>query len=754
MDTGLKLRDQATIDNEIYFLPKDPVAAEILIPGFRSAISVRGAFGWFTAEWVSRLAPGLADYLLRDNVQPICFTVAPTFFPAELNAVKVGVEMDPGEAVMRIRNLFVNNRENISALSRHALDCLAWMIAARKLHLRVAVPEPHSNYHPKIWLFDDGQDLVIAHGSANATSHGLSSGNEHINVDVSWKAEGYKKILKTKAVMDDWWNGTAQGIIETVELPVALREDIIRTAPERCPNFQDYKIALKKDNQPAWATDSLKALQARFERNIPMPSPPKLKIPDWLEWMEGKYRHQGEAVTAWEKTEIPHRGTLEMATGAGKTLTSLVCATRLQDNLNGQSLLVVISAPSTPLIKQWCTEVRKFGVKATAPSLESDTNSSLTRLFRGLVNDGTQVLVCTNKLLCKEQFQQSLSRELSRRKTVSMFIGDEAHTLGAEAFLNNTPEFFQYRLALSATPIRQYDPDGTEHIFEFFGPTVFNFGLEKAIGLCLVPYDYYIHVATLNSEETARFRDLTVSIGTHIARGDGIDDDNQALTSLLIARRRVVETTKAKIALLKKVLQARGPSSLQHALIYASAKNPEQFNQIKQLLDDLDIRWAPVTEETTKNASLLSKTFDSFALGGYQVLLAKKVLDEGVDIPSIREAFIVASSTVEREWIQRRGRVLRTHLGKSFAVVHDFLGLPPTKIIQRNDKALMRLVGRELGRALSFAEHSRNALGENGIIAQVQHVRSAYWPDGTTNDDFDRSSSAIVSSSIPKGKLC
>ena len=754
MVVEFNLRSEPTVASGIYFLPKDPIAEEVLIPCFRAAKSVRGAFGWFTAEWVSRLAPGLAEYLQSESVEPIEFTVAPTFFPAELNAAKKGVEMDQEDAVRRITNLFVEEQDSVSALSRYALDCLAWMIAAQRLHMRVAVPESSSNYHPKIWLFDDGENEVIAHGSANATAHGLCSGNEHINVDVSWSAEGFKKIVKTKEVMDEWWKGTAPGIKKTVELPDALRQDIVKIAPVQCPTPNDYRAALKRHGDPGWAADSLRALKARFDRGVPNLKPPKLRIPNWLEWRKGKYRHQGEAVSAWESSEEPHRGTLTMATGAGKTISALVCATRLQDRIKNRPLLIVISAPSIPLIKQWCAEVKNFGVQAIAPSLQQDSKFALTQMLRGLVNEGTQVIVCTNNLLCREQFQQDLADELSRNGTHSMLIGDEAHTLGAASFREQTPDFFQYRLALSATPIRQFDPDGTEHIFEFFGPTLYKFGLDKAIGICLVPYDYYVHSATLNDEETDRFMELSASIGMALARKEDTEDENSALDGLIRARRRIIETAEGKIALLQKVLQTRSPKALHHALIYASAKNPEQFNAIGELLTDLDIRWAPVTQETTKNISIMTRTFDAFISGGYQVLLAKKVLDEGVDIPSIREAFIIASSTVEREWIQRRGRVLRSHQGKSYAVVHDFLCLPPINSFQNFDNNLKKLVGRELGRALAFAEDSRNALGENGVIAQVKHVRRAYWPDGTQNYDFNQPSSAIISSSTPRGKLC
>ena len=296
---------------------------------------------------------------------------------------------------------------------------------------------------------------------------------------------------------------------------------------------------------------------------------------------------------------------------------------------------------------QWQEEVKKFGVTPVVPSLEANTDRALTRLFRGLRGGGTHVAIVTNNLLCTPSFQATVAEKIRARggPVPTMLIADEAHTLGAESFIRNKPAFFERRLALSATPERQYDPDGTEEIFEFFGPTVYEFGLDRAIGFCLVPYSYYVHACTLNGDELDEFERLSRRIGA--AMGAAATEEDTRLQGLLIARRRIIETGQSKIDLLREVLIRRSPRDLEHTLIYASAKNPEQFDEIGKLLTTLKVKWAPVTQDTTRNPKLLGRILDSFAKGANQVLLAKKVLDEGVDIPSIREAFIVASSTVE-----------------------------------------------------------------------------------------------------------
>ena len=545
-------------------------------------------------------------------------------------------------------------------------------------------------------------------------------------------------------MLDDWSQGRSIGIEEVVELPAALARDIIKTAPAQPPQPSDYDKAAHGSGTPREPAGISTGL--RFER--------RLRIPIGLEWTTGTYAHQSEAVKNWEEGQTPETGVIAMATGAGKTLTALICATRSQNRLKGRPFLVVVSAPTVPLVMQWQGEVKKFGVIPVVPSLEVNTDRALTRLFRGLQGGGTHVAIVTNDLLCTPSFQATVATKLCTRRgpVPTMLIADEAHRLGAESFIKNKPVFFEKRLALSATPERQYDPDGTEEVFEFFGPTVYEFGLDRAIGFCLVPYNYYVHACTLNGSELDKFEQLSRRIGA--AMGAGASEEDTSLRGLWIARRRIIETGQSKIELLREVLIRRGSRDLEHALVYASAKNPEQFDEIGRLLTTLKVKWAPVTQDTTRNPKLLGRILDSFAKGANQVLLAKKVLDEGVDIPSIREAFIVASSTVEREWVQRRGRVLRRHPGKPWAIVHDFLALPPVPLVRGDGtRALKKIIETELNRAYAFGRYAQNVAGPNGVHADLERLTTSYWPEaGVETGILNSANEHVVATATPRGK--
>lgn len=737
------LSDVSTLRRSFYKLPENPFAREILIPAFREARSVRGVFGWFSAGWISKLAPGLAIYLQHPETRTIEMTISPTLYEPERRVVEQVVELSDDEAAHRVSEVFSHGRSDVGALSRHALDCLGWMLATRQLKLRIAVPQPGSNFHPKMWGFGDDRDYVIVNGSGNATGHGVVGGVEQMTVTVSWDGHDAEVFQRAKSALDDWSYGRSIGISRVFDLPEAVEACIIETAPDVAPRESDYFDAAEADGNPSWAADPHESLRRRFA-GAAMAASPALQVPDWLRWRDGDFSHQGEAVDAWEGAEPPERGILEMATGAGKTLTALVCATRVQQRAPDRPLLVVISTPSRALVAQWRSEIAKFGLRAVAPALESNADMALGRAMRQLRQGGTVAVVITNVMLCDPRFQSTI--EDAHGNASLLLVADEAHGLGADGFVRNKPEFFEKRLALTATPIRQYDPDGTEEVFDYFGEPVYQFGLDRAIGFCLTPYRYYVHAATLGEDELDEFLMLTKRIGAAIGQ-----DDEERRDALLIRRRRIIETTEAKYALLRKVLEARGTRELSHALIYASAKDPEQYERIAALLDELGIRWAGITQATSSNA--IRKAFEAFAAGGFQILLAKRLLDEGVDIPSTREAFIVASSSVEREWIQRRGRVLRRHRDKPFAVIHDFLGLPPARLAS-STPSVRSIIDTEVSRAYAFAQYADNPTGTAGVFANIGEIREVFWPSASAGQShLQHPGDTYVAPGTPQGNL-
>lgn len=692
---------------------------EVLVPAFRAATSVRGAFGWFTAQWIANVGPGLAEFLAGDERNTLTFTIAPFLFPREQGAVKTASRMGRDEASRRIAEILLAAREDKADWVRYASDCLTWLLAADRLRLRVAVPHPESNYHPKIWLFSDGADEVVARGSGNATGLGVAGGIEHMDVDVSWESENLTRLDQLKVMLQEFESGRSKGLLETCPLPEAIRRNLIRAAPAKPPTPPSLPFSPESMDHSRTPPEGVKA------------PPPKLRIPDSLNWTSGSYGYQKRAVVAWEETFAKDkgcRGILSMATGTGKTKTALICAARLQDKAPSNRLFLVVSCPSKPLIKQWVEELQEFGIRAYAPSIDrGNTTTILSRLVSHAQQEGVTAVVLSNRSFTDQAIQNTLRLASVKKGGASFLISDEVHSIGTERFLNAPPDFFEYRLGLSATPVRQYDDEGTDGLFGYYGECCFEIGIGDAIGISLVPYDYHIHVVSLSDGELQEIEQLNTQIARAFARSEDARDDH--LQRLLIQRRRILETAEEKLSAFARLIGRLSRQSVTGSITFTSAKNPYQFDEACRIVGEAGFTWAGVTTKTTPTHRELTSALSTFQTGAVEMLIAKKVLDEGVDLPSVRAAFFLASSAVEREWIQRRGRILRKGPGKDSAVLHDFFALPPIDAIGSGTGSLRRLVRRQLLRAQHMARHAKNYSNADGPREVLERLETTYLKD-------------------------
>ena len=190
----------------------------------------------------------------------------------------------------------------------------------------------------------------------------------------------------------------------------------------------------------------------------------------------------------------------------------------------------------------------------------------------------------------------------------------------------------------------------------------------------------------------------------------------------------VLETASGKMDTLADLLDAEGPRTLRFALIYATDKKPEQLEQVNRLLQNRGVLFRQLTYEETKNRKETQEILSAFQNGQLRILTAKRVLDEGVNIPQIKLAFLLASTTVRRQWVQRRGRLLRRckEIGKTHAVIHDFVVLPSSTYLLTSeslDQDVRKLVRSELERVWEFARLSRNGPLKDGPYEAVQYLQ-------------------------------
>jgi|APSaa5957512535_1039671.scaffolds.fasta_scaffold08934_3 superfamily II DNA or RNA helicase len=700
---GQSLRDLNSCKPR-YHRPRDPVAEEVLIPALERAEDFRCMVGYFGSGALRELAPGLASYIFNSE-RPLRLLVSPQISPQDQEALELGLKRVEEVVGQTLEDLFGGETGLTDELARHTKRCLAYLIGCGRLEMKVVVVEG-GIFHLKEWIATQGEDTLVLAGSANFTGAALKGNHEVLHLHRSWRGEDNELACQESVQQfEEYWKGESDSST-TLNLPQAVEGRILHGEDtSRPPTVADYQRAVD-------AT-----------RILPPPLPAEVRdisVPEWINYEEGDFKHQGDAVEAWESAN--RSGVLAIATGGGKTIASLVAAARLRTEVD--KLLVVIAVPTKPLFAQWCDEIRDFGLEA--PFKADSAKKTKLQRTRAVVQDlyleisRTEAIVATIDLLCDGEFQ-SVLQEFN---IPTLLIADEVHHFGTSQFLNNAPDWIEYRLGLSATPVRQYDEEGTEALFEYFlGGTVFEFGMQDAIGKCLTPYDYYLHPVELSQDEVEQWLALSARISRHAARcGDNpSEEDKTTLQTLLNARRTIIETAQAKLLVLRDLLSGKSSDELQHSLIYVTGKAPQQIKDIHDVLSELGHLYHQVTEKETANRRLLADTITAFRSGTLSFLTAKRVLDEGFNVPEIRRAFILASTTTSMQWIQRRGRVLRKCEGKTHADIHDFLVLPPSE--GQVDSGTKKIVKGELARCDEFSSLSRNRDSANGPESVLNDAR-------------------------------
>ncbi len=418
------------------------------------------------------------------------------------------------------------------------------------------------------------------------------------------------------------------------------------------------------------------------------------------------------------------RGSLKMATGSGKTITALSIITHLYQKAGLKTAVVL--CPYKHLVDQWAKEARNFHfnplIVHTSRTMWSE---DLNRKLLALQDDKDQVLLVltTNRSFADEFFQ----RKLAHFPKNSLLVADEAHNLGARDLRTKLPDSIRWRLALSATPERWFDDEGTDAIFQYFGDVLEpEFTLEDALKCgALAPYRYYPILVELTDEEQDEYLSLSEKIARVFSK-DGFDKENKLLSALLLKRARLMSSAENKLPLLKTLME--GKTDSKHWLFYCGdgrVEDPSSQDEMRQIESvcrilgrELRMKVASFTAETPRETRQeISDKLDSGALQG---LVAIRCLDEGVDIPSTERAVILASSTNPRQFIQRRGRVLRkpTKDSKKVAEIYDMITIPPLDaVVTDSERSMLR---KELVRFAEFAKLALNAGEARKVILELQ----------------------------------
>lgn len=606
-----------------------------------------------------------------------------------------------------------------SEFERDHVKAMGWMLSKGHLEIKLAVVyddngnpvtiEDTSHYgifHQKVGiLFDSEGNSISFSGSINESATAWLKNDEEFKVFRSWDATKSFVDSDFKRFQSYWCDSKKKTRI--FSLPEAIK----------------YKlISFSKD----FDVESLSLKHYKFKRAISKyDSLQRPTIP--------LFSYQETAVEKWKDNN--YSLLFEMATGTGKTRTAIACIAHVLSITT--KLIIVVSCPQSTLSQQWGTELDSLGISAdkkivvdsTNPNWSKQMESAILEIENGFTN--TLLLLTTHDSASKERFTELIKNGAANIDTI--FVGDETHWLGAGKRRNALLPSYKYRIGLSATPARWFDDNGSKLIVDYYGNNNFEFTIADALNTInpltsktfLVNYMYNLIDVQLSEEEGIEYQNLTHQLIRAYANRENSEEAEGRYQRLLMKRADLVKNAESKYSALDKlIVDLIKKGELQDLIIFVS---PQQKDQVKEILNNHNVLSHELTEKqgTRRNkayggVSEREHILNCFKKGIYQVLIAIKCLDEGIDIPTASRGILMASSTNPREYIQRIGRIIRQSPGKTRSFLYDMTVLGCDFLSDEEKKLDKRIREKEILRIREIAKNALNSYDSEIVINQYQ----------------------------------
>ncbi|WP_226537435.1 DEAD/DEAH box helicase family protein [Fictibacillus halophilus] len=711
---------------------RDNVVKDFYIPLLEDAVLYQRAVGFFSSTALVEISKGISG--LISNGGKIQLVASPKLSEEDIEAIDKGFKLKEEVIEKSLINSFSQPK---NMFEEERLNLLAHLIADGRLEIKIAFLENNGTFgmfHEKMGLISDSNNNVVAFtGSMNETSTAFSHNYESIDVFCSWRSEYERVIAKEKTFSSIW--SDIESNIRIIDFPEVAKEMFESYKKPDCDFNIDKKEFLygnKEDHK----------IQRDKRDKVCPRIPGNVKLHDY----------QIDAIKEWKKQN--YIGIFDMATGTGKTYTGLGAIVDLYESLNN-GLAIFIVCPYQHLVEQWVEDILKFGMKPIVGYSASKQKDWKKRLKDVVIsyNLGLKNHFCfiTTNATFSSDFVQG---QLDKVKGEMVLVIDEAHNFGANHLSKTLNPKIPYRLALSATLERHGDEEGTDKLFNYFGEKCITYTLKEAIdNNKLTPYYYYPVVVNLTEKELVEYKNITMQVFKHCSKDKtGKLKLTDTGKMLLIKRARIVAAAQDKIFKLEEIMQKYSNDT--QMLIYCGAATLEDPDYLEGSVSNDEKRQIDIVANKLGNTlSMKISKFTSeesaeereelkiaFSEGKHlQALIAIRCLDEGVNIPSIKTAFILASSTNPKEYIQRRGRVLRKYPGKDFAVIFDFITLPVSieeaNEMQDDELSMIRsLASKEITRMKDFASIAENPSEADQLINDITESYKLLEVGG---EDFD-----------------
>ncbi len=652
-------------------------------------------------------------------------------------------------------------KNTLSIRNQHFFDCLSFLIQEKRLEIKIIRPRNSFGIsHPKLGSFADAYNSIAFNGSCNFSRRALIENIESVSIDCDWDGDIAKsRVRHIQEILNLAFSGNnpnyeyidankinngIQSCFRKKAIEELLKEeyDIIRKDKKLYPINNNVAYALKRTRDKVNSVISLiKEKYEDVENDNNKPAFP---------YLSGPRDYQKKAFEKWVANK--QKGLFAMATGTGKTITSLNCLLNIYNGKAG-CYKAIILVPTTVLVDQWAEECKKFHfdnvVKVYSKNSAWKKNLDNIILQEKIDEDNrlNYVIISTYASFARDNVFTVLT-QLPRKKV--LLIADECHNIGAGKIKIRLPHIpYLRRIGLSATPQRQFDEAGNKAINDFFGvgeQYTFEYSMKQAIQegkLC--QYYYYPHIVYLNSDEMREYNELSVKLARlYVIESDSFKNDD-ILISLLIKRKSIIHKAEGKKAVFSQILKERieKNGSLKFSLVYVPEGNDpsdyfENDHDTSDTISDDDEtvhlieEYTKIVAEADEHTTVMQFTgetanreaiLEKFAKGQLDVLTSMKCLDEGVDVPRSEMAIFCASTGNPRQFIQRRGRILRTHEDKKFAIIHDLVVAPRIDYSSPSYNMERSLLNNEMKRVREFANLSENS---SDTVKELEDILTYY----------------------------
>ena len=695
MDKGIveKIIEENRVSMEY---PPNSIANELINPCLKEFTFARREAAWFRASALRSWAASLEPIIKKDI--KIEFLISPQVDKTTFRALKEATEFEKlkifenysneilNKAILLKLNPFNHSKETGKTVGQ----ILSYLVLSKKLEFkfidvldidRIKVYEDEiddediktelNHIKKGYFRFPSGQELAYE-GSFNESASALNKQGESCQLMVSGRDEIRLEDLKKR--IDDKWNEEREGVrVRGLSKEILEKLEIIHI------NSGGDTISTEGggDFPPPGGAEDERVLR----------------------------EHQKEAIKAWAKNG--KQGIFDHATGSGKTFTALKTIQAVRKDIN--QLGVVIGVPYIPLADQWLDEVNEFFGSVSLKekfifngcigcySGERNWQTKIRKEFLqfknsvGTKKDHLSVILVVNKTLMTEEFQEILAN-LDINSERFFFIGDECHRYTTKKTLASLPKMPRYKLGLSATAFN--DPGNlNKHesvMKKYFNDICHTYTLQDALNddhLC--EYEYKPLACYLDEEEFFEWKEYLGKYDEVLLKTKKENYEHKEKME------NVIENSKQKYEKFEALIKNMSLEEKKHTIVFCGERKIDDMRTIdyvNDLLNENDWSFQTITAEESRQER--KSIINGFKRGDIQSISAMRVLDEGVDIPIIKQAIILASSTKRRQFVQRRGRVLRKNDDKEKAIIYDFIVLPPPNFSEGGKELLHQEVSR------------------------------------------------------------